>query len=883
MRHLAVVIVCLLILLPRADAQQWTFPAGEEPTSSPFDCVLSLSIPEPWGAEDAAQIALCMQDARNYYYAEFLGGGVWIGRCEDGRRSALAGKAQLTSGDHEIAIQRRARRLQLVIDGRRVLTAYDDALGEGKTAVATSGGVAVEDLIVQPIGEVYMDDDFTRTPGEMGVWEALSGEWETSGEEREKPELSANPFALQVEAEARALASAGYDFWEGYRFRCAVKPSGNGAVGLAAYFQDPDNYYLLRWSRTGAVHAEAGGRLQLVRAVDGRWRVLAEEIDCPYRLDTWYDLALQVADGSLEAYVDGRLRLSASDDTFVRGRVALYAETCESAFFDDAKIRSRERYQELFASSRVLEGRCRPMRGRWSVDAEHLYGQAREGRAAIALTGERSWEDYAVEASVKLKEAQRVGLVLCYQGPGDYYLVRWGTTGGGQGARELIRVANGKEQALATATFTCVRNRFERVRVACHRGHITFSADDRLVLEAADATLDRGAVGFYVEGRVPGCFDDVDVRFHEPPPPPPDITDQFTKEDTMTSWAAPGACWRGLGDDRFVYSLPLFADYRVDVQLQKLAEEQGRLDLHLGADEQLGGGARLRASCEDGALTTELFVGDRALARGQMRSDDAAPTLVVEQHGNAVMASLQEEAGTSVILAHQVGGALSGRFVGFARGGLSPGRAQIAVRSPGLVDHTFSGAPTGWRPGQGAWKVHDRWPCFPGWSWFGGRDPEGQPKNPLIWCKDRFSGELAMEVWSALIMDLPAAPGYSDPSDLNCTICADGSNLCSGYSFVYAGDQNSVAKIMRGNETVAQTDVGVFDNPISSNADFHRHWFKARIHKRGGHIRYFMDDELLLEYHDDTPLSGDNIAIWSYNNGILVSRVRISAEHRTRR
>lgn len=876
-------LICLASSSPWTHAQAWEFRAGEEPTEAPYDCVFTLQTPDQWAPEHAAEVALCMQDERNFYYLEILDGAAWLGRCVDGKRSPLAGRIDIAPGQHDIAIQRRARLLQLVCDGRRLLTAYDDRFHDGKVATITKGGVELQDLTVQPIGEVYMDDDFTRSPGETGLWETISGQWESSGEvaERPKPELSANPFSYHVQAEARALASSGYDFWDSYCFRSAVKASANGAVGLALYLQDEGNYYLLRWSRTAGAAGQAGGRLQLIKVHDGKWQVLDEEVDAPYRPDVWYDMRIAAADGCIEAYVDGSRRLLAVDDTFVRGKVALYAEACESAFFDDVQIRSHQRYLEGFASKQVLEGRCQPLRGRWSVQREHLYGSAgREGHA-YAVTGAPSWSDYVLDAMVKLKEAQQVGLLFCYQGPGDYYLVRWGATPRGQGTRELLRVSGGEQRMLATTTFRCIRDRFERVRVGCHRGHITLEVDGRLALEAADTTFTGGQVGFYVRGREEACFDDVSVWFPQPPPPPPAITEQFTKEDTMAGWVSPEACWRSIEGDKYVYSLPLFTDYQVEVQLKGLAEENGSLDLYLGTGENLTGGARLRASAEGGALSAELAVGDRVMAQGKATTEMPSPRLVAERRGSVITASLVDELGEAIILAHQVGGAASGDYLGFERGGLSAGPAQIAVRSDGILDETFSGAPTSWRSGSGIWEVHDRWPCYPGWSWFGGRDEEGEPKNPILWSKDLWTGELVLEVWSALIMDLPQEPGYSDPSDLNCTICANGRDLCSGYSFIYAGDHNKHAKMMRGNEVVAENPEGHFVNPVSPNADFHRHWFKTRVHKRGGHIEYYVDDKLMVQYDDPQPLSDGGIALWSYNNGILVSRVRISAEHRT--
>ena len=902
-RHtLAIVLLALVapLLSPIAAAQEWEFPLGDEITPDQFDVVFTLKAPSPWPAQARLQVALCMRDEGNFYYADFAGARATLGSCAGGKRSPLSAPVPLGEREsedgfmlYEIAIQRRARLLQLVCDGRRLTAAYDDRLGRGKVALAASEPLEAQDLTAQPVADIHLDDDFAREPDESGEWEVLSGEWKSSGEsiKRPKPQLSANPFSYHVKAEGRALAATGYDFWSGYSVRTAVKPAAEGVVGLALNFTDPENCYLLRWSRAGAADpANAGptGRLQLVRVQAGSWSVLAEQLDFPYRIDQWHDLALTAADGCLEAYVDGRRYLAAHDRAFVRGRAALFAEDCESAYFDDVRVRTHDQFSEDFSSAEVIgdrrsQGRCTPVSGAWSVEFEHLYGVAHTptGRAYL-VTGHQAWRDYIFDAMVKLKDANRVGLIFCHRNPANYYLVRWGPSQGGQGLRELIRVADGDEQVLATADFPCNPTRFERIRLVTHRGHILVTADGDLALEATDATFTRGEVGVYVEGDREACFDNMALRFPKGPPGPPPITKQFTKEDTMATWASPKASWVKASDGAYRYDLPIFSDLRIDVQLKKLAAEKGKLELFIGADEELRGGARLTASCASGSLTVELSVGDQVLASGEGRSEAASPVLVVERHGAAVLASLVDHEHESLLLAHQVGSAVAGKYVGFKRGGLSPSFAQIQVRSEGILDQTFSGAPTGWQPGKGIWEVYDRWPCARGWSWFGGRHQQGDPKNPILWCKDTWAGEIVLEFWSGLIMDLDHEPGYSDPSDLNCTICADAENLCSGYSFIYAGDHNKRARILRKDVAVAGTDKGHFIKPISPNPDFHRHWFKTRIHKLGGHIEYWMDDKLLLEYDDPDPLPGRSIAIWSYNNGILVSRVRISAEHRLR-
>ena len=224
--------ICLLLLPVTAGAQGWQFPLGDETTADQFDLVFALDAPSPWPAAAHLQVALSMRDEGNFYYADFAGGKVSLGSCTGGNRQALSAPAPLSKAAgqsdatlHEIVIQRRARLLQVVCDGLRVATAYDSRLSGGRVAVAASEGLELDDITAQPIGDVYLFDDFTREPDESGAWDVLLGQWQSSGEsiQRLKPNLSANPFSYHVSAEGKALAATGHDFWSDYRLRAAVK------------------------------------------------------------------------------------------------------------------------------------------------------------------------------------------------------------------------------------------------------------------------------------------------------------------------------------------------------------------------------------------------------------------------------------------------------------------------------------------------------------------------------------------------------------------------------------------------------------------------------------------------------------------------------------
>ncbi|MDP6114643.1 MAG: hypothetical protein QGF00_34805 [Planctomycetota bacterium] len=114
--------------------------------------------------------------------------------------------------------------------------------------------------------------------------------------------------------------------------------------------------------------------------------------------------------------------------------------------------------------------------------------------------------------------------------------------------------------------------------------------------------------------------------------------------------------------------------------------------------------------------------------------------------------------------------------------------------------------------------------------------------------------------------------GYIYASDINATICADGSDLTSGYSFLFGGKGNSGTQIVRKDEIVAESPERIPRQVL------HRRWFAIKIQKRGGHLTLWIDNRKILEYTDPSPLPGRRLALWTYNNGLMVSRVRISSE-----
>jgi hypothetical protein len=112
---------------------------------------------------------------------------------------------------------------------------------------------------------------------------------------------------------------------------------------------------------------------------------------------------------------------------------------------------------------------------------------------------------------------------------------------------------------------------------------------------------------------------------------------------------------------------------------------------------------------------------------------------------------------------------------------------------------------------------------------------------------------------------------YNYVRDFNVTIAADGRDLSSGYSFLFGGWGNKKTAITRQGKIVAQKGRDIPTGGI------HRRWFYVKVTKRGNTLTYSIDGEPVLTYTDPQPLDGTRLAIWTYDCGIMVSRVRINA------
>lgn len=217
--------------------------------------------------------------------------------------------------------------------------------------------------------------------------------------------------------------------------------------------------------------------------------------------------------------------------------------------------------------------------------------------------------------------------------------------------------------------------------------------------------------------------------------------------------------------------------------------------------------------------------------------------------------------------------------------GSLPRLHEVQIENRNVYDYTFSTAPTDWWVQSGIWEMTNRWDCSPGWSWFGGRSEE----IAAVWNKRKFSGDFSMQFYFAFKMGIEkvATKWHYHPRDVGISFCGDGKNLGSGYSFIVGADGNLRSDLMRQNQTIGQSHAPeallfAMTDSYPSAEKLHRRWWLVKVNKIGNRIECWLENKLIISYDDPKPLAAGQMAIWTYNNGIMLARVQIFYENEVR-
>ena len=499
-----------------------------------------------------------------------------------------------------------------------------------------------------------------------------------------------------------------------------------------------------------------------------------------------------------------------------------------------------------------------------SANPFSLHVEGEDG--ASASTGYWFWDSYRVGLSVRPVSAPTVELRAWVQDDENYLALRWQR---GEeklaGARQLVLVRDGAEEVLDKAPGGFEPGEWYRLEMRVTPGHVVGLIDREEVLSAKTDAFGQGLVGLALASGE-AYFDDLLVAPPDYREGPPHINPIFLADPVMISEEVyvPSGFWRkGDAAGQYWHWGEFFADARAIIPLEQLAGDG--LGVLLRSDGQAGNGYRVDLSAADGKLAIALARSGEAAASETVAMPSEQP-VTVEVSGDTLEVSQDGR----TLWAHTDSKPLTGHLVALLD---APAAVvnTVSVLSDQFRDYVFEKSPTDWFAGRGEWSVVSRWPCTPDWTFYGGAGDE----CPLTWTKHSYRGDMVLEWFGAIESDNIDRIRYVRPSDINATICGDGRSLSSGYSFIFAGWNNTKAAILRNGEVVAETTDVILPDPNARDLSSHRGWSRMRIEKFGDHIGWYYDKKLLLEYTDPNPLPEGRIGVWSFHNEPIAGRVRI--------
>lgn len=823
------------------------------------------------GPGTALRVLFGYQDERNHYYAQAADTGCIVVKVEDGIEQRIGTPSAGTlarNADGRLTLVRWRHKMGLWLDGRQAAEAYDGAFRSGRVAIGPrKDTAAIGKVRFQVTGDVRLRDDFMRTDAEQNVWQTVSGSWKLQS--LKNAGMSANAFQFSGQAaDAPALAARGHWFWHDYVVSAACKPRDAQAVGLVFYYRDPKTYHLLR-----ALPLGFGGKVQLVRVAGGQQQVLAQA-DVAVTREQWYRLRVRVVGRRATGYVDGNPVVDVTDGHLISGSIGLYCEGADGALFDDVAVVAPRDFEEDF--ERETAGKWLELGGSWRRQKGRLDGTP-GGHCLVAaakdegryVCGEEGWSDYTISADLLPPARGDAGLVAHYQDEANYYLLSLAPD-----AATLVKMSEGARTELARATVSLPLGAVQRVALSLRDGVLTGWLNGRPVVRRVDGELGHGRAGLFL--RAAGAaFDNLAVTFPRRAEPIFGTHQVFEAEASMKAWAVRQSDWHETADQAAGRSTTVRwhrADFPGDAELEAKIDSLsagGRIRLALAGDgERIASGYALSLWRGEESYRVTIERQGKELARQSLKLPKPPAVFSAERVGHALLAHIDGK----VVLTAEDPKPLTGRRLAWTAHGVRLAKNGVNIYSRHVRVYAFRQAPADWRMLAGTWDVTNRWACDPRWSFFAG-ERKGDTLVAL-WNKRDFGPEVTVEFAAGIRHD-PDRGGskYAYASDINAVLCGDGRDLRNGYNVVFGGWGNQATRILRNGQAIAETRTVRFPADYSQ----HRQWFYFKIQKQGTRIRLWVDNRLALDATDKQPLTGRKVALWSWNNDIMVARVRISA------
>ena len=466
-----------------------------------------------------------------------------------------------------------------------------------------------------------------------------------------------------------------------------------------------------------------------------------------------------------------------------------------------------------------------------------------------------------------------MGLTARYRDESNHYLY----TVGSDGTHELLRFFHGRREVLAEKKLPIRADQSHELFFRVDDSVLSAGIDGQNCFEEWDSSIPSGRAGLYASRTSRAEFDNVSGTMAQRGEPVLTTNEVFEHEKTMANWSSPLRDWltatESVGNETYQtnwHRADFPGDVEISAKLEAAPPEGSDIRLVVCADKQGLSSGYSMSIRNTGRLTLELMREGQPVASKNIQA--AKPgRFSLKRKGAFVIGLINFEP----VVRFKDDAPLDGITAGVAHRGVKVPPDSVEVYCPNVHVYTFARAGSDWRAAGGAWQVASRWQCDPRWSFFSGVSKQ----DAVLWSKRVLRGDVTLEFAAGIKMDNTRGGRYEYASDINATICADGKDLTSGYSFMFGGWNNTCTRIMRGETSAAESKSSVIPN----KQDIHRRWFYIKIRKRGSKLQYYVDNRLVLEFDDGKPLEGNRLAIWTHNNGIMVAKVRVSCANNGRK
>ena len=472
---------------------------------------------------------------------------------------------------------------------------------------------------------------------------------------------------------------------------------------------------------------------------------------------------------------------------------------------------------------------------------------------------------------------------------------------GGPTVLQVIRCVNGKMTTVAEAPAALVPGRWHDLQIDCTPpGFFHVALDGRLRLrvpnasgipqntKASEESLGKGRVGLYTRGVQRATFQGMalraarDVQFEQA------IANQVFKNDPfMKHWASsqgqwfpvkkmPNAYWnKGDFFNAYTIALPISAGLVLAFAEEKDDFSEGyRISI-----EEVKGSPK--------AFTLHLSRLDNTIKSARLTRASESEKVVLHRSGDVIWVTQGEKQ----LLGMHDPQPLEGRRVGV----VTPKDFDVGtidVERENIADYPFEEAGCDWEQ-YGNWVITNRFSCTPTWSHM---TAIGE-RACVLWNKYAFEGDMTVEFYAGMRMQQGRSMSYPRIGDMNVTICGDGPDLYTGYSYIVgAWDRlwsENWTRLLRGPTSVSHTDrylaPRVRESPggrqievpwVADGRPIHGAWYYIKIRRIGKRVECYFDNEKVLSYDDTNPLRGRDIAIWTQQSEMVIARARVTYERR---